>query len=69
MQDYAQGILNAGLKQLPPGLEATSTVLEGDVAGTIVEAARGKTWACFLWGLAATVRCARLCSAAWPAHF
>jgi nucleotide-binding universal stress UspA family protein len=39
MEDYARGILDAGLKQLPPGLEATSTVLEGDVAATIVEAA------------------------------
>jgi nucleotide-binding universal stress UspA family protein len=41
MQDYARGILDAGLKQLPPGLEATSTVLEGDVAATIVDAAAG----------------------------
>ena len=39
MQDYARGILDAGLKQLPPGLEATSTVLEGHVAATIVQAA------------------------------
>ena len=39
IEDYARGILDAGLKQLPPGTEATSTVLEGDVAATIVEAA------------------------------
>jgi nucleotide-binding universal stress UspA family protein len=39
IEDYAQGILDAGLKQLPPGLEATSAVLEGDVAATIVDAA------------------------------
>ena len=39
MQDYARGILDAGLKQLPPGVDATSTVLEGDVAATIVKAA------------------------------
>jgi nucleotide-binding universal stress UspA family protein len=39
IEDYAQGILAAGLKQLPPGLEATSAVLEGDVAATIVDAA------------------------------
>ena len=41
MQDYARGILDGGLKQLPPGLEATGTVLEGDVAATVVEAAAG----------------------------
>lgn len=41
MEDYARRILDAGRKRLPPGLEATSTVLEGDVAATIVEAASG----------------------------
>ena len=41
MEDYAQGILDAGLKQVPPGVEATSTVVEGEVAATIVEAAAG----------------------------
>jgi nucleotide-binding universal stress UspA family protein len=39
MRDFAQGIPNAGLKQLPPELDATSTVLEGDVAEVIAEAA------------------------------
>jgi nucleotide-binding universal stress UspA family protein len=39
IEDYARGILDAGQKQLPPGIEATSTVLEGDAAQTIVEAA------------------------------
>ena len=38
-EDFAQGILDTGLKQLPPELEATSTVLEGDVAEVFAEAA------------------------------
>jgi nucleotide-binding universal stress UspA family protein len=39
MENYARGILDAGLNQLPRGVDATSTVLEGNVAATIVEAA------------------------------
>lgn len=39
MTDFGRGILDAGLKQLPHELEATSTVLEGDVAEVIAEAA------------------------------
>jgi len=39
MQDFAQGILDQGLKQLPAGLKATSRVLEGDVATVVAEAA------------------------------
>jgi nucleotide-binding universal stress UspA family protein len=41
IEDFAQGILDAGLKQLPPELEATSSVLEGDVAEVIADAASG----------------------------
>lgn len=39
MEEYARGILDVGLKQLRPEFEATSTVLEGDVATVIAEAA------------------------------
>jgi nucleotide-binding universal stress UspA family protein len=39
MTDFGRGILDAGLNQLPPGVEATSSVLAGDVAEVIAEAA------------------------------
>lgn len=39
IREFAQGILDAGLRRLPPELEATSTVLEGNVAEVIAEAA------------------------------
>lgn len=39
MNSFAQGILDTGLAQLSPELDATSSVLEGDVAELIAEAA------------------------------
>lgn len=40
IQQYAQGILDRGLERLPAGIEATTRLLEGDVATVIAEAAR-----------------------------
>jgi nucleotide-binding universal stress UspA family protein len=40
MEDFARNIVDVGLKKLPPQLEATSSVLEGDVAAVIAKAAR-----------------------------
>ena len=39
MEDFAREILDAGIGQLPSGLEATGSVLAGDVAEVIAEAA------------------------------
>jgi nucleotide-binding universal stress UspA family protein len=40
MREYAQGILDAGLKRLSPELEAAASVLEGDAAEVVAEAAQ-----------------------------
>ena len=40
IRQYAQGILDRGLERIPAGIEATTRVLEGDVATVIADAAR-----------------------------
>jgi nucleotide-binding universal stress UspA family protein len=39
MQDFAQGIIDSGLQRLPAEVDATGSVLEGDVAEVVAEAA------------------------------
>lgn len=41
MKDYAQGILDAGLRRLPSEVQAKSSVLEGEAAEVIADASRG----------------------------
>jgi len=39
IEEFAQGILDTGIRQLRPGVEVTGGVLEGDVADVIAQAA------------------------------
>jgi nucleotide-binding universal stress UspA family protein len=41
MREFAQRILDTGLERLPPELEAATSVLEGDAAEVVAEAAYG----------------------------